>query len=442
MSPSSLLAVGALVALATEDAALGTRRYEDYERPDACAGCHVDITREYEQAMMFQAFTHPWDEIEYYELALPHAEKVEKVSGVKAGCNGCHAPIAFLAGDIPPKPPSAGTRANEAVSCDFCHTVTGRAGEPSVNYNWISQPGRTKQGNRAGVESPYHKTVKNDFIQTADFCATCHNEQSPWGVWVKATQLEWKEGPYGKAGIPCQDCHMPRAPGRSARMGEPRDDVRHHLFHGAHDAGKLSGVAEVRIHPEALELRHGDRARITAVVVNAKAGHKIPSGSVEERVLWLHVEARDSRGRTYHLKVDRKGFDGEEWTIADGSALAYQDIGDIKGIVGFKGLPRDGEVPDGDRIFRMPFFDEKGRMTIAQWNTAKLGVDYRIAPLSAVTETFTWSPPDLPPGPVTVLATVWYSRLVSSVAEYMKVPREESEPVLISSHSTTFTALP
>jgi hypothetical protein len=82
-------------------------------------------------------------------------------------------------------------------------------------------------------------------------------------------------------------------------------------------------------------------------------------------------------------------------------------------------------------------------MTIAQWNTARQGTDYRLAPLAAVTETFLLSPrEDLPPGPVTVTATIWYSRLVSSVAEYMKVPRDEWEPVLINTHQTTFTVAP
>jgi hypothetical protein len=64
------------------DDALGTQPYERFEKPAACATCHVDIARQHEQAMMSQAFTHPWDEIEYFELALPHAAKVEKVSGV------------------------------------------------------------------------------------------------------------------------------------------------------------------------------------------------------------------------------------------------------------------------------------------------------------------------------------------------------------------------
>jgi len=444
-----LLAAAPLLALAgpgapkASDEALGTRAYADYERPQACAACHVDIARQHEQAMMSQSFTHAWDEIEYFELAVPHAEKVPKVAGVKAGCNGCHAPVAFLAGDVPPPRPEKGSRANEGVTCDLCHTITGRAGDPSVNFNWISEPGRVKQGPRPGADSPYHATRENPFLRTAEFCGTCHNEQNPWGVFVKSTQLEWKEGPHGKAGIVCQDCHMPPAPGRVARMAPERPDVRQHLFHGAHDPGKLAGAAEVRVHPEAREVEQGDPVRITAVVVNAKAGHKIPSGSAEERVLWLHVEAKDAKGQVHHLKVEKKGFPGEAFTIADSKALAYQDIGDIRGLAGFAGLPRDGEVPDGDRIFRLPYFDEQGRMTIAQWNTARLGTDYRLAPLSAVRETYLLAPrQDLPPGPVTVTATIWYSRLVSSVASFMKVPAEEYAPVLVNTHTSTFTVVP
>lgn len=427
------------------DQALGTQPYDRYERPAACATCHIDIARQHEQAMMSQAYTHHWDEIEYFELAIPHAEKEPKVAGVKAGCNGCHAPLALLAGDIPPKPPAAGTRANESVSCDLCHTVTGFAGDVPHNFNWTSVPGKVKQGPRPGAVSPHHETRENPFLRSAEFCGTCHNEKDPWGLWVKATHLEWKEGPHGRAGIVCQDCHMPPAPGRSARMGSELSDMRQHLFHGAHDPGKLAGVAEVRIHPETREAEPGDTVKLTAVVVNAKAGHKIPSGSAEERVLWLHVEATDSKGRTYHLPVDRKGFKDEDYTIASATAFAYQDIGDIKGIADFPGLKRDGTydgMRPGDRIFRLPYLDPKGRMTIAQWNTAAFATDYRLAPLSATAETFTWKlPQDVPPGAVTVAAKVYYSRLVSSVAEYLKVPAEEYAPELINHHVTTFTVL-
>jgi hypothetical protein len=82
-------------------------------------------------------------------------------------------------------------------------------------------------------------------------------------------------------------------------------------------------------------------------------------------------------------------------------------------------------------------------MTIAQWSTARLGTDYRLAPLAAVAETYLLSPrEELPPGPVTITATVWYSRLVSSVAAFMKVPAEEYAPVLINTHTSTFTVVP
>jgi hypothetical protein len=165
----------------------------------------------------------------------------------------------------------------------------------------------------------------------------------------------------------------------------------------------------------------------------------VPTGSAEERLLWLHVEATDAEGKSYHLPVDAKGFEGEEYTIASDSALAYQDIGDIKGIADFSGLKRDGIVPDGDRIFRLPYLDPEGRMTIAQWNTAGFGPDYRLAPFEAINETYTWKlPKSIPEGKVEVTARIYYSRLVSSVAEFLEVPEEEWQPVLINEHTTTF----
>lgn len=426
------------------DAALGTQPYDRFEPDDTCAACHVDIAAQHRQAMMSQSFVHPWDEIEYFELALPHSAKDEKVAGIRAGCNGCHAPLAFLAGDIPPARPAEGTRANEGVSCDVCHSITGHQGDVPFNFNYVMAPGDAVQGVRSGTESPGHAIAVNPYLKTAEFCGTCHNEKDPYDQWVKATHLEWKASPYAAAGIVCQDCHMPPAAGNSAPEtgGADHADVRQHLFHGAHDPGKLAGAVEVRIHAAEREVRAGAQVTLTATVVNAKAGHMIPTGSAEERVVWLHVEAKDSAGGRHHLPVERKGFAGEDFTIAS-DGLAYQDIGVIRGIADFAGLKRDGDVPAGDRIFRLPYLDPQGRMTIAQWNTASFGPDYRLAPLEARNESYVWQLPDtLPTGPVTVTATMWYSKLVSSVAEYLRVPAEEAEPVRMSDHRTQFTVLP
>ncbi len=71
--------------------------------------------------------------------------------------------------------------------------------------------------------SPEHATVKypnlppaKGFIQTAEFCAACHEETIPvlnHGMPVQRTYTEWKYSDYGREGPDqktCQDCHMPR----------------------------------------------------------------------------------------------------------------------------------------------------------------------------------------------------------------------------------------
>lgn len=438
-----LLTAAALpVAEAAGDPKLGSGSYDDYDTPAYCGtACHADFYRQWQQAMMSQAYVHHWDEIEYFDLAVPHAEKDPKVADVKAGCNVCHSPLAYIAGDIPPPKPHEGSRANEAVSCEVCHTITGFTGDTPYNGNWVSQPGQNKYGPRASGESPAHGIVKSDFLSTTEFCGTCHNEKSPYGVWVKSTQLEWKEGPYAREDVRCHDCHMTYAASKTAGMGEEYTDARQHLFHGAHDPGKVRGTVELRIHPDIVEAEPGETVKFTVALFNQKTGHKFPTGSVEDRIVWLHVEGKDAAGKVYHLPVDRKGFEGEAYTIA-ADELAYQDMGISLSKADFEGVQRDG-VPVGDRIFRMPYLDPQGRMTIQQWNTASLGVDYRIGPRETKLETFTFDIPfGVPSGPMTVTATLSYRKLVKPVADFLKVPQEESEIVPVNDHSTTITVLP
>ncbi len=431
-----LAALAAQSLVKSGEAALGTRKYAEYSTPAFCGtSCHGDIYQQWQQAMMSQAYTHHWDEIEYFKLAVPHAEKDSVVAGVKAGCNGCHAPIAFLAGDVPPPLPEKNSRANESVSCEVCHTATGFSGDVPHNFNFVSEPGRTKYGPRQGKNSPEHNLAKSDFLNKAEFCGTCHNEMSPYGVWVKSTQLEWKEGPYSREGVRCHDCHMTTAAGRSAAMGNLYPDVRQHLFHGAHDPGKVAGTIELRVHPDIREAEPGDRVKFTVALFNQKTGHKFPSGSVEDRIVWMHVEAVDAAGKIYHLPVDKKGFAGEEYTIAS-EVLAYQDMGIALDQPDFAGVARDG-VPAGDRIFRMPYFDPQGRMTIQQWNTKSLGVDYRIGPRETKLETCTFTlPDDVAAGPLRVTAVLNYQKLVKPVADLLGVPADESEIVRVNEHST------
>ena len=56
------------------------------------------------------------------------------------------------------------------------------------------------------------------------------------------------------------------------------------------------------------------------------------------------------------------------------------------------------------------------------------GADYRIGPRETKIETYTWTlPQTLPEGKLRIEARLKYRLLVKSVADYLKVPAEESE---------------
>ncbi len=420
----------------------GKYAYDDFETPAYCKQCHNAFFQQWDQAMMSDAYTHEWDEIEYFKLAVAHSENDPEMEGVHEGCNGCHSPLAFAAGDMPPPRPAEDSRANESVSCEVCHNIKEVHGDPPFNYKYTLEPGDTKFSSRTGKkESPDHKIIKTELHSSAELCASCHNEKSPFGIWVKSTYNELKEGPYYKEGVVCQDCHMTEAATQTAKMGASYEDAKLHLFHGAHDEGKLRGTIELKVQPDIQETVPGDKIIFTVALFNQKTGHKFPTGSVEDRIVWLHVEAIDEDGKTFHLPVDEKGFKGEEYTIA-GEALAYQDMGVPLQKENFKGVRRE-DVPIGDRIFRMPYFDPQGRMTIMQWNTDSLGVDYRIGPRETKLETYTFDIPyDITPGELTVNAKLFYRLLVKPVGEFLEVPSEEYEAVLVNEQSTTTTILP
>lgn len=420
----------------------GKYAYKEFESAKKCGSCHPGIYEQWNQAMMSQAYTHHWDEIEYFDLAVAHAEVKPDLKDAVDGCNGCHTPIGFMGGKFPPPRPAEKTIVNESVSCEVCHLTQSAQTDPPFNFSYLIKPGTTKYaGRQPGIESPAHKIIQNDFFRTTEFCGNCHNEKNPYGIWVKSTQLEWKEGPYAKEGVRCQDCHMPEAPYQLALMGKTVEDARLHLFHGAHDPGKVRGTIELRIQPDIRLAEPGEDIVFTVALFNQKTGHKFPTGSVEDRIAWLQVEATDAKGKVYHLNVDKKGFEGEEYTIS-GDNLAYQDLGEPLKISDFKGVQRDG-IPAGNRIFRMPYFDEQGRMTIMQWNTASLGVDYRLGPRETKMETFTFRIPyEAAPGEMTVRAVLNYQLLVKPVADFLKVPADESEIILVNEHFTKVEILP
>ncbi len=64
----------------------GKYAYKKFESAKKCRSCHPGLYEQWSQAMMSKAYTHPWDEIEYFDLAVPHAEVKPELKGPVDGC--------------------------------------------------------------------------------------------------------------------------------------------------------------------------------------------------------------------------------------------------------------------------------------------------------------------------------------------------------------------
>lgn len=114
------------------------------------------------------------------------------------------------------------------------------------------------------------------------------------GVPIMETYSEWKDGPYSKQGIQCQNCHMPLRYDVNVvdpNIMKPKHSATAHEFQGGHSQINLKKAAKLDIYVQ----REGDQALISAYVTNAESGHKIPTGTPARKII-LKVVVTDPDG--------------------------------------------------------------------------------------------------------------------------------------------------
>lgn len=277
-----------------------------FEPAEGC-GCHAALYDQWQASMHAKALTDP--------LYLYKLEEAIKATDGALGpfCNGCHAPVAVMAGELSGTDLSkVSAQGKEGVGCDLCHQVVGTEGKLG-NTSIKIQPDGVKRAQLKDAMSPAHATAYSAFHESAEFCGNCHNVDHPVnGMHLEMTYTEWKNGPYAKEGIVCQDCHMTPGPGvtkpnpgKAAAGGPERPHIYTMTFAGGNvglgDAERaeerLKAAAEITIDvPEIVE--PGASAKATVTVTNVGAGHYLPTGLTEVRQMWLVVEAVDSSGKT------------------------------------------------------------------------------------------------------------------------------------------------
>jgi len=110
LAGSSFLVITVLTAfsrLTPQEDLKSKYAYKDFESAKKCRSCHPGTYEQWSQSLMSQAYTHHWDEIEYFDLAVKHAEALPDLEDAVDGCNGCHTPLAFMSEKkFPPPRPS------------------------------------------------------------------------------------------------------------------------------------------------------------------------------------------------------------------------------------------------------------------------------------------------------------------------------------------------
>ena len=165
----------------------------------------------------------------------------------------------------------------------------------------------------------------------AEFCRGCHqfepNGPALDGKLLQDTYNEWKASHFARAGVQCQDCHMPD---------------RRHQWRGIHDADMVRSGLTITAHTDADRYRPGDWASLMLAVTSTRVGHAFPTYVTPRVVMRIELIAGDGQlvpgSRTERIIAREVALDlSREYSdtrLRPGStvALAYRPRLDARGL--------------------------------------------------------------------------------------------------------------
>ena len=264
------------------------------------------------------------------------------------GCHFCHSMVnpSYQAGISPPE--------DEAVLAALKSPP-----QDVGNAMFVLDPLGRRRGPYLDTDAP-HATIASPYHRQSALCGSCHdvgnvavtkqangsyrynlldaptpNENLASQFPLERTYTEWKLSTFAPSGSnpggvdlagrfggnrgpivsSCQDCHMPTNTGRGASFGRERDDLASHEFAGAavpsldliaaYTAGDpaVDQAAIVAGRAKALSMLQRaatvtltrEKGAIRARVTN-HSGHKLPTGHIEGRRVWLNLRFYDANG--------------------------------------------------------------------------------------------------------------------------------------------------
>lgn len=235
-------------------------------RAESCGACHREIYDEWKSSIHAHAYQDPFFQSYWTK---------DKHSWV---CLNCHAPLEnqqpTVITEVPrdrvekatqrPNPHYDAAYQKEGVTCAACHVRDGVILGP---FDDSVAP---------------HPTRFDPAFRTTQVCFRCHNviggpaqfyNGGPCGTYMEF------EGKYfmQERGMICQSCHMPEVERPVAQNGPIRQG-RQHLWRGGHDPDMIRRAVAIQATAEPSVPKPGERLQVTLTLINAGAGHKLPTG--------------------------------------------------------------------------------------------------------------------------------------------------------------------
>jgi hypothetical protein len=246
------------------------------------------------------------------------------------------------------------------------------------NAQFVLDPTGLRRGPLRDAQPP-HEFVYSQFHQSGNMCGTCHEvgnvavSKLPNGTYrynaidaptpdenpcaqfpLERTFSEWRLSSFANGGVDmggrfggatvstCQDCHMPRTQGRVCYYGPQRNKVPRHEFSGAAaqvlDLIALYTTGDPDVDQDLLA---EGRARSASMLERAatlelsyaqgglgvrvinQGGHKLPTGHIEGRRVWINVRFFDPAGT---LVGERGGYDLSTAELDQASTTVYEMV--------------------------------------------------------------------------------------------------------------------
>jgi hypothetical protein len=263
-------------------------------KAEDCGKCHKEIYQEWKTSYHAQAFTDPFFRAYW------------KKDGEVWICLNCHTPLVNqqpeLIGEIPrnrvekavkaPNPDFDRSLQQEGITCAGCHVRDGVILGP---FDDSVAP---------------HPTQFDPKFRSTEICYRCH--QVPKGplqfydVGPCGTFPEY-EGAYftKERNLICQSCHMPEVE-RPMAEGGPIRLGRKHLWRGGHDPEQIKSALAIQLAADPPELLPGLPVTFTLTVINAGAGHKLPTGD-PDRYFTVEFRVLDRNGRVVKEQTHSMG---------------------------------------------------------------------------------------------------------------------------------------